>query len=379
MLLPRGVNFIGRPRLACGTSIHARLLIDAMLRGGIDVVVYDVEGELEDRRHDDVPAYRTVGALNELPYDVTFVFDIPLALIKLIDVAAAVLPGHHLVSNLSWEFERIPQEWIPAFRKIHTWCAPSRFLQDTLRRSLGIEPPHLPVTPLTDELVAGAVAPEGFATQDRAFVFYLNFDLLSGIQRKNPQFAIAAFLEAFGTREDVRLVIKAWQSGASQLAQEYVNALMRNHSNITVVTESFEYTQNLALMKTCQAYLSPHHAEGLGLGLLEAMSFGMPVVATNYSACTDYLDDTCGVPLPYTPIPVSGEPTTDIHSCWAMPDFPAMVLGMRRLVADPQWYQSVSAGARKRYEQRRAEFLGLQWATEMLEPNRPFRPENAVV
>jgi glycosyltransferase involved in cell wall biosynthesis len=368
--LPAGINFIGRPRLACGTSIHARLLISALQRGGIDVAVYDVEGELADRQHDTVEYYRTIPNISELPYKTTFLFDIPVALIKFIDMLRTILPDHHFISNLSWEFETIPPPWIPSFQDIDTWCAPSDFLVQTLKRSLGIQPVHIPVTPMSRELVVGVKAPLGFGMADSPFTFYLNFDLLSGIQRKNPQIAIDAFLAAFGDRSDVRLLIKAWGSGSSKLTPESIAGLTGAHKNISVITESFDYTQNLALMKTCQAYVSPHHAEGLGLGLLEAMSFGMPVIATNYSACTDYLDENSGIPLPFTRVAWSAADGHVGENTWAQPDINAMVLAMQRVVADQEYYHRISRGALARYEQRLESFLTLDWAQHMMIPNR---------
>ena len=48
-------------------------------------------------------------------------------------------------------------------------------------------------------------------------------------------------------------------------------------------------------------YASPHASEGFGLTIAEAMALGKPVVASDFGGCTDFLDDSCGFPVPCTP------------------------------------------------------------------------------
>ena len=49
-----------------------------------------------------------------------------------------------------------------------------------------------------------------------------------------------------------------------------------------------------SLTAACDAYVSLHRSEGLGLPLIEAMYLGKPVIATGYGGVTDFLDDTTG-------------------------------------------------------------------------------------
>ena len=47
--------------------------------------------------------------------------------------------------------------------------------------------------------------------------------------------------------------------------------------------------EQLSLINECDAYVSLHRSEGLGLGMAEAMALGKPVIATNYSGNLEFM------------------------------------------------------------------------------------------
>jgi glycosyltransferase involved in cell wall biosynthesis len=55
----------------------------------------------------------------------------------------------------------------------------------------------------------------------------------------------------------------------------------------------------LRLLRECDGYVSLHRAEGFGFTLVEAMALGKPVVATYYSANTEYMTPWNSFPVPY--------------------------------------------------------------------------------
>jgi glycosyltransferase involved in cell wall biosynthesis len=56
------------------------------------------------------------------------------------------------------------------------------------------------------------------------------------------------------------------------------------------------------MLADCDAYVSLHRSEGFGLPIAEAMALGKPVVATAYSGPSDFLDETTGFPVEWTPV-----------------------------------------------------------------------------
>ncbi|GIM11674.1 hypothetical protein Vretimale_15181 [Volvox reticuliferus] len=65
----------------------------------------------------------------------------------------------------------------------------------------------------------------------------------------------------------------------------------------------------VAMLAAADAFVLATRGEGWGLPILEAMSLGLPVIATNWSGPTAYLDERVGYPLSYSLKPVpSTEP-----------------------------------------------------------------------
>jgi glycosyltransferase involved in cell wall biosynthesis len=54
------------------------------------------------------------------------------------------------------------------------------------------------------------------------------------------------------------------------------------------------------LLAAADVYASPHAGTGFGLTLARAMARGLTVVATDFGGSRDYLDASCGYPVPVT-------------------------------------------------------------------------------
>jgi glycosyltransferase involved in cell wall biosynthesis len=59
---------------------------------------------------------------------------------------------------------------------------------------------------------------------------------------------------------------------------------------IVVLPGTMRREVSLGLMAACDCFISPHRAEGFGRNIAEAILLGVPVLATAFSACMDFLD-----------------------------------------------------------------------------------------
>jgi len=173
---------------------------------------------------------------------------------------------------------------------------------------------------------------------EERFYFMFSFDYYSSPFRKNPLGVLRAFQEAFPLGdENVGLVIKS--TGAPDHFPDIkaiVSDAMRQDPRILMFDSNMARDEMLGLIRSSDAYVSLHRAEGFGLGMAEAMTFERIVIGTDYSGCTDFLTAETGYPIPYQLRPVaSNEYPWSEGQSWAEPDQAAAVEVMRHVAADP--------------------------------------------
>jgi glycosyltransferase involved in cell wall biosynthesis len=199
--------------------------------------------------------------------------------------------------------------------------------------------------------------------------------MMSTLQRKNPQGTIDAFITAFGRRDDVQLYVKIWETPGACIDRANVADLHAQFPNIHFIFDHFTYPQVLALIRDCDAYVSMHRAEGLGMGMLEAMSFGLPVIATDYGGNRDFVNAFTALPVPYRLLPVESvqdcysPESIGVQGYWADPDVAVAAQHMQRLVQDTDLYERLSAAGNACYEKRKNAFLSCDWLGT-LDPRR---------
>jgi glycosyltransferase involved in cell wall biosynthesis len=109
--------------------------------------------------------------------------------------------------------------------------------------------------------------------------------------RKNTNALITAFRNQRSVMPKAKLIIKAGpQDDAGALATE----------GIIILRENLSETQMNALYATADAYVSPHHSEGWGLTISDAMLFQKPTIATGYSGNREFMNTDNSFLLDFT-------------------------------------------------------------------------------
>jgi len=123
------------------------------------------------------------------------------------------------------------------------------------------------------------------------FVVLVMFDFNSVIERKNPYAAIESFLTAFGDDPSVLLLIKSSNSEFNTLESEALNFYVSRFKNIRHIKTNYPKSDISKIYSASDCHLSMHRSEGLGLNLMKSMKLGVPVIATNYSGNTDFMNE----------------------------------------------------------------------------------------
>src|SRR5262249_51641364 len=122
------------------------------------------------------------------------------------------------------------------------------------------------------------------------FVFTFPFDPNSYMARKNPIAVVRAFHLAFAYDDrGVALLLRA--NGMIPEGEERTALLdeVGDDERIAVMEQALDRIDALALTASCDCLISPHRAEGFGRNIAEAILLRVPVLATAFSGCTDFL------------------------------------------------------------------------------------------
>jgi len=139
-----------------------------------------------------------------------------------------------------------------------------------------------------------------FGLPARKFLFLYLFDANSWWSRKNPAAILKAFQRAFpDSDQDVGLVFKVSHSGPQDRRYREFMARCASDQRVHVLSGVLERPDVLGLMDVCDAYVSLHRSEGFGRTLAEALLLGKPVVGTDFSGNTDFLNESNGFPVAY--------------------------------------------------------------------------------
>ncbi len=137
---------------------------------------------------------------------------------------------------------------------------------------------------------------------------------------------------------------------------------MSDRSDIILIEESMPYLDVLSLYASCDALVSLHRSEGLGLHLLESMMLGKPVVCTGWSGNMDFTTPENSMLVDYRLIPVESHHasytpgTIGEGQMWAEPDVEQAGQMLRKLASDPALRTRLGRAARATMLRRQTEY-----------------------
>lgn len=284
-----GVNLLGYLDTESGVGEVARGLAEQLRESGLPHALINVE-QAWLRRGD-----RRVRAFSrERPYAVDLI-------VVNADQLPAVCAQHgirpsphgHRVGYWFWELAQFPERLHGAFEQVDEVWVASEFCQRALAAP-GRRPVHK-VVPTLRARPAGEKGRAAFGLGSE-FTFLFVYDAASVIERKNPGAVVTAFRRAFRPDEPVRLLLKTTSAPTRQLA-----ALQRlaGPARLDVRNGYLPHGELLDLVSACDAYVSLHRSEGLGLTLLDALMLGKPVVATPYSGVSEFFSGPGTYPVAF--------------------------------------------------------------------------------
>ncbi len=320
-----GVNVLGHFRYPSGLQEATTGLVTALGRAGVRTECRDLpvmfSSDWTDReRYRGVERFDTtitVTAANTFP-DQFFP-----------DAGLHRRSGVYRIAYWYWELEEVPAEWVPKLSWADEVWAPTRFVAEAFRKV--VKAPVVEMLPGVELPRFDPLPKSHFGMRDDRFTFLFTFDMHSTAARKNPLGVVEAFRRAFRPGEPVELVIKVSRGksfpddlAALQAAAAEVGA--------TIVDRVMPRGEVLGLMNAADCFVSLHRSEGLGLGLIESMLMGKPVIGTAYSGNLDFMTEANSYPVRAGRMPVTAQTYAYPMGCvWGDPHLDHAAEQMRRV------------------------------------------------
>ncbi len=340
-----GALLVGYPKAELGMGEHVRLTADSFSADAIPFGIYNFDHNVAARQADE----RYSRLITDAPEFKANIFHINA---DQMSVAREVLGerffrGRYNIGYWAWELSIFPDDWLPATELVNEIWAPSRFIQQALSEKTRCPVVWMPLAVRAPVVEAGVSRDFGIAPDCYAFLFY--FDFASFATRKNPMGPIEAFRRAFPDgRDKVQLIIKAMAHDVHAPEVTRLRRSVEDDPRIVVINEVLSHSEMALLLERCDCFVSLHRSEGFGRGMAEAMAMGKPVIATNYSGNTDFMNTENSLLVDYTLVPVGkGEYVHWEGQMWAEPDIEQAAWYMRRVVDDPASVRGVGLAASK--------------------------------
>lgn len=336
-----GFNVLGYVSANIGLGVTARNIILSLIKRNFPVCVFDIDVGLSRSKQDRSFESISVQSLAELPHAINlFILDIQGLWRFLSDCPESIDQRRFNAALVLWELPIIPSHWKAALECFDILLAPSEFIQNTFDSNLS----HVPTMHCEHPLYL----PDGIVSSKKRFsipedrvVFVTSFDPHSDSERKNPFAAVEAFKRIAHNEPRAHMVIKVNDpSGQHPIVADLKNRCA-SYEGIQLLSEKLSYKDILDLYASSDAFVSLHRSEGVGLGLMECMMLGKPVIATAWSGNTSFMDEDNSCLVSYELITANG--SIDFYkqkflgkrTHWANPSIDDAVVWMNRLVSDP--------------------------------------------
>lgn len=211
------------------------------------------------------------------------------------------IPDSFCIGRTMFETDRIPQEWIQKCNRMDEIWVPSDFNKKTFSQA-GIQENKIFVIPeCIDTEVFNPDKVEPVQLPNKAAFNFLS--IFEWTNRKGWDILLRSYFEAFSNNDDVCLYLRTYLLSyydgdtKTELMKKINNLIQRygykkeNLPRFELLTTQLPFNEMLRLYKSVDAFVLASRGEGWGRPYMEAMTFGLPVIGTNWSGNTEFMNN----------------------------------------------------------------------------------------
>ena len=260
-----------------------------------------------------------------------------------------------------FETDRIPGDWVTACNQMDEIWVPSTFNLETFAAS-GVERDKLVVVPeAVDETQYDPDLHQPLPLPNKARFNFLG-DLRMVVTESLGCAALSAYLREFSATDDVCLYLRTYLfSNPDGDPSEAIWGAIREHAaslnlgekalpRIHLISEQVPQAELPRLYKAVDCLVAPSRGEGWGRPHHEAMLMGLPVIATNWSGNTEFMDEENSFLIDYELVQAKYLEPELLHYLghrWANPSEASLRAAMRQVLENPELRFAKGAKARQ--------------------------------
>lgn len=262
-----------------------------------------------------------------------------------------------------WEADKLPKNWNRSIHGVNELWVPCQLVKDACLKSKFTGPIKIIPTPCEawdtenlEPLEIPAKATDRLVLDSKVYKFY---SIFQWHHRKGFANLLNAYYKAFGKNDQVILILKV---NALNVPGYYADQIrpdileIKRKLNLEYYPPVYlsselvpvDVVKSLHVLGDC--YVSPHHGEGWGMPIHDAMRLGKQVIVTRFGGVTEYLDDNSAHIIKHNLGPVTNmewSPLYGSYQNWAYPSVNHLTLLMREVYLNHQNYQDRGEQAKK--------------------------------
>jgi GT2 family glycosyltransferase len=203
--------------------------------------------------------------------------------------------GRYKIGYTMLEVDGFPADWVRQANRMDEVWVPSSFNREGFLRCGLQRPVHvMPLGVDADHFHPRIVAHPNPAGE---FVFLSVFEWG---ERKEPWLLLKTFSDTFAADEPVRLLCKIINRDPSIKLKEEIRRLGLRNSGGRIsylLNLEFPHQQLGSLYRSADCFVAASRGEGWDMPLMEAMACGVPAIATDWGAHTEFVHEGIAYPL----------------------------------------------------------------------------------